>query len=264
MLFVVAVVLLPSLLADVRGRAPAARGLDDTTGLIQRILKRRRRSALHIAAFAGAGFAAAVIFALILVSGELALCYAGPSLLFAFSDGALVIAIGKTGPTAWGESGWWTQSPMIDPMLGFPSQFGAPIRVIPLVLPFLALFATAVFPVAWVACTMDRDTKKSAKAVGVMISLVLALFWFRHHDKLSFRLALFGTVAIPTIMLLAADRLRRAHSDESDGYCAQCGYNLTGNTSGICPECGRRIPADVIIPPPQILAQGPVEVAENR
>src|SRR5262245_48953443 len=22
--------------------------------------------------------------------------------------------------------------------------------------------------------------------------------------------------------------------------CAQCGYNLTGNTSGICPECGAR------------------------
>lgn len=23
--------------------------------------------------------------------------------------------------------------------------------------------------------------------------------------------------------------------------CAGCGYNLTGNTSGTCPECGRRI-----------------------
>lgn len=22
------------------------------------------------------------------------------------------------------------------------------------------------------------------------------------------------------------------------GFCAQCGYDLTGNTSGICPECG--------------------------
>ncbi len=26
------------------------------------------------------------------------------------------------------------------------------------------------------------------------------------------------------------------------GCCAQCGYNLTGNVSGICPECGTLIP----------------------
>ena len=25
------------------------------------------------------------------------------------------------------------------------------------------------------------------------------------------------------------------------GYCRKCGYNLTGNVSGICPECGERI-----------------------
>jgi predicted amidophosphoribosyltransferase len=24
--------------------------------------------------------------------------------------------------------------------------------------------------------------------------------------------------------------------------CASCGYNLTGNQSGICPECGTRVP----------------------
>jgi len=25
------------------------------------------------------------------------------------------------------------------------------------------------------------------------------------------------------------------------GFCRECGYNLTGNTSGICPECGTAI-----------------------
>jgi hypothetical protein len=26
-----------------------------------------------------------------------------------------------------------------------------------------------------------------------------------------------------------------------EGHCRNCGYNLTGNVSGICPECGERI-----------------------
>ncbi|UCE59550.1 MAG: hypothetical protein JSU63_19165 [Phycisphaerales bacterium] len=27
------------------------------------------------------------------------------------------------------------------------------------------------------------------------------------------------------------------------GYCRKCSYDLTGNTSGVCPECGTRITA---------------------
>lgn len=27
----------------------------------------------------------------------------------------------------------------------------------------------------------------------------------------------------------------------AEGYCVQCGYNLEGNVSGVCPECGERI-----------------------
>jgi hypothetical protein len=28
----------------------------------------------------------------------------------------------------------------------------------------------------------------------------------------------------------------------SPGHCQSCDYNLTGNVSGICPECGTPIP----------------------
>jgi predicted amidophosphoribosyltransferase len=28
------------------------------------------------------------------------------------------------------------------------------------------------------------------------------------------------------------------------GHCQSCGYNLTGNVSGICPECGKPCPAE--------------------
>lgn len=30
----------------------------------------------------------------------------------------------------------------------------------------------------------------------------------------------------------------------SPDYCATCHYNLTGNVSGICPECGTPLPAN--------------------
>lgn len=36
------------------------------------------------------------------------------------------------------------------------------------------------------------------------------------------------------LVLCMADRLYRL----SPGLCQNCGYNLTGNTSGRCPECG--------------------------
>jgi hypothetical protein len=28
---------------------------------------------------------------------------------------------------------------------------------------------------------------------------------------------------------------------DDDGLCQECGYNLTGNVSGICPECGTKV-----------------------
>ena len=33
------------------------------------------------------------------------------------------------------------------------------------------------------------------------------------------------------------------------GHCFECGYCLTGNTSGVCPECGAEAPASVKIIP---------------
>ena len=45
----------------------------------------------------------------------------------------------------------------------------------------------------------------------------------------------FAAVALPTIVLLILDRRPRP------GQCRQCRYNLTGNTSGMCPECGTAI-----------------------
>ena len=32
--------------------------------------------------------------------------------------------------------------------------------------------------------------------------------------------------------------MRRERQWREHGLCPACGYNLTGNTSGVCPECG--------------------------
>ena len=34
---------------------------------------------------------------------------------------------------------------------------------------------------------------------------------------------------------------RRADERRRQGFCVRCGYSLTGNLSGVCPECGLRI-----------------------
>lgn len=46
----------------------------------------------------------------------------------------------------------------------------------------------------------------------------------------------FMIVIVPTMAFWYWSRLPRP------GYCIKCGYNLTGNTSGICSECGTTTP----------------------
>ncbi|MDM8007650.1 MAG: hypothetical protein QUV05_16035 [Phycisphaerae bacterium] len=41
--------------------------------------------------------------------------------------------------------------------------------------------------------------------------------------------------AIPTVYLFWHDRRI------PPGHCQSCGYNLTGNVSGVCPECGEKV-----------------------
>ncbi len=40
--------------------------------------------------------------------------------------------------------------------------------------------------------------------------------------------------AVPTFILWRRDRIPH-------GHCQRCGYDLTGNVSGRCPECGKEI-----------------------
>ncbi len=48
--------------------------------------------------------------------------------------------------------------------------------------------------------------------------------------------ALFATWIDRFAMWIDRENYRRHH-----GLCVACGYNLTGNVSGVCPECGAAV-----------------------
>jgi predicted Zn-ribbon and HTH transcriptional regulator len=48
-----------------------------------------------------------------------------------------------------------------------------------------------------------------------------------------------STVAASLLVLCEYHGWRLAGTE---GMCAECGYNLTGNVSGRCPECGEAAP----------------------
>jgi hypothetical protein len=50
----------------------------------------------------------------------------------------------------------------------------------------------------------------------------------------------FLLVVIYPAVALARGPIRRWHRRRR-GSCVACGYNLTGNVSGVCPECGAEI-----------------------
>ncbi len=53
---------------------------------------------------------------------------------------------------------------------------------------------------------------------------------------------LFLALAICPAIAVIRGPLRRSHR-QKQGQCLSCGYDLTGNVSGACPECGRRLRA---------------------
>ena len=64
--------------------------------------------------------------------------------------------------------------------------------------------------------------------------------------------------AVPTLFLLYQKRHQHLL-----GHCQKCGYNLTGNTSGICPECGKQIAAQQLKTPNGADRSDPDDILET-
>ena len=60
-----------------------------------------------------------------------------------------------------------------------------------------------------------------------------------------YRVVAVAGAILPAIWLWRYRRHRRLRSDGMP-HCAKCDYNLTGNISGICPECGTPVPGGAV------------------
>jgi hypothetical protein len=70
-------------------------------------------------------------------------------------------------------------------------------------------------------------------------------FWWDDQPKERFgHVKLIVPLWIPFLLLLIPTTYLwyRDRRTISPGHCRRCGYNLTGNESGRCPECGTQVP----------------------
>ena len=80
----------------------------------------------------------------------------------------------------------------------------------------------------------------SCLAAAVLLPALAAGLTYRsiHAAAVSFVIALFvAGLAAPLAVIVILISARRSRSSRAE--CPRCGYNLTGNRSGRCPECGR-------------------------
>ena len=94
--------------------------------------------------------------------------------------------------------------------------------------------------------------------------------WVPHYEWEYKRYSRFPTIVLPlwipfvlfaTYPAVAMIRThRRRKRQRAEGCCSTCGYDLRGNVSGICPECGTKI----VVKPRQARASSPSPRSEYK
>lgn len=119
---------------------------------------------------------------------------------------------------------------------------GPYIDLILLVVPLCLLFVASV-----VMLFLHMKGMGKKLAAGSIVSLFVAVLCFmgalrgRNMEAISLVGLLGGLVAAWACGLAAVDSWYRGQLVTLPGVCISCGYNLTGNVSGVCPECGTPI-----------------------
>jgi uncharacterized paraquat-inducible protein A len=109
------------------------------------------------------------------------------------------------------------------------------------------LVAIAVGIVATYALgTLVCNSAESIEKRGLTHREPFVVFWSAVAILILALLGVFVWLFDSFIVVAIAERIMKKADERLDypkGCCHSCGYNLTGNVSGRCPECGTEIPA---------------------
>ena len=103
---------------------------------------------------------------------------------------------------------------------------------------------------------MNINTRRFIKALvrelaaGLPFYLVLLIIVYLCFGTAGLLMLAIGSLVLCPIYVILAIYYRKLPEDGGgllwrvrleNGLCLKCGYDLTGNTSGVCPECGTKI-----------------------
>ena len=114
-----------------------------------------------------------------------------------------------------------------------------------------AVLAFVIFPaiLVWLSFSEQRVRRAALEALAFAAGTGLVLcgweFWANRESLGNVVLTAVGIVvqglAIRLAGLWAVRSMIRQVVFQTGSLCRSCGYDLTGNVSGVCPECGERI-----------------------
>lgn len=194
------------------------------------------------------------------------IAYARGPFFFVLTNGYFVVPWPLFQSQVWGDWGWWAQSPWLDEwsQFGFPHLFPeiGSVRQINGLGLHLSLFGPAFLAVFWL--TIRRIEELNGRALKALslsgwlvfllcfdlnqthffaYRLVPTLVWEHTGTFLWPLIRITGVIAVCVSVpgsLVLMNRVK-AQRKQGAGLCAHCRYDLRGNTSGRCPECGTSI-----------------------
>jgi hypothetical protein len=103
----------------------------------------------------------------------------------------------------------------------------------PLVAPVMSIFASIAGLLAWPFMYVTLWNRRLRQCLPIVLGVTLA--WIIVVTPLHRGAGMLGSfVALGGALVLCRGVFRPCFPQ---GHCAKCGYNLTGNLSGRCPEC---------------------------